>query len=243
MLIYIFVFLALFMVVFASMPGDYIATYFASSAGVDQDIADYYSLANVTMYNQAENFSLSYPEGQIDFDMGLPGGQRVQFLWGNDIWSKIIGVRHLTDEFFGIWYGWHRLKFDGLGDSLGILRPDLVTNWDDSINGSLFWADCNHIRVSMFVQPNGTYTDIGESYDNNELRFIISYEVDWNATQISAFNVLGKLLMFQSPDLRIPGTGGTIINMVVSAPIWSMIAILIIKIIQSVIPFIRGIEE
>lgn len=249
MLIFCFCFLFLFSVLVASIPSDFIyAGWEATYGDADKEVVAYYSMHNITMYQQTEEFVSTYPGSvQFDFPVG-EGADKIEYWWDDSLYEgKCFEVRHLTDEILGFWYGYHRLDFDQTYMSPAmpwrLFKYDLEQRWDDTLNGSLFWAECDHARINIIFQPNGTNTDIGESWDNNELRILTSFEVDWNATSVSAWTVLGRLVTFQAPALGIPGLFGTVVSTCVSGVFTVMIAILIIKIVQSLIPFIKGIDD
>lgn len=56
----------------------------------------------------------------------------------------------------------------------------------------------------------------------------------------SAWTLLAQILTFQSPDLGIPGIGGTILSYILGAGIWASIVLLIFAAVTSVIPTISG---
>jgi len=234
-----------------TMPSDFIyADWEATYGDADEEVVAFYSLHNITMYQQGEEFVATYP-GSTEFDFPVGQGDDKIEYWWNDVYylgsyAKVFQVRHLTDQILGYWYGWHSLHFDnivGSTEEWNIVKYDLTERWDSELNGSLFWAECDHARLNVIFQPNGTYTDIGESWDNNELRVLTSFEIDFNATSMSAWTVLGRLLTFQSPHLGIPGVGGFLFNTLISGVFTVIVAILIIKVVQSMIPFIKGTDD
>ena len=70
-----------------------------------------------------------------------------------------------------------------------------------------------------------------------------SWELDLNATHMSAWTVMSSLLLFQAPNLGISGLGGVVMNFLIATPFYIAVTICIIKIAQSVIPFIKGLSE
>lgn len=246
LLIFSFCFLGVFGLIMATMPTEFASQ--AWNAGyIEKEAAEYFSMANVTQYQNVLNFNISYP-GSKQYDFGLPSGQKIEFWWDQKLmgtagWQKVFQVRHLTDQFWGYWYGWHALEFDRVyfsTDKTILFKGDLEHFWDDSINASLFWCECDHIRTNVLFIPYNSSWTIGESWDNDELKVVTSYEMDWNATGLSSWTILGQLLTFQSPNLGIGGIGGTILNTLIALPVWVSIAICVIKLVQSMIPFIKG---
>lgn len=253
--IFAFCYLAVFAVLMGNMPVQYLSLTWNPTYS-DTNVARKYSIYNITMYASSEALDLTYPDSKA-YSYGLPDGQQIQFWWGDDLvtWIplsisplqlasvKVLQVRHLTDQIFGIWYGWHRLEHSNTSLAKHIFKADLERNWDATMNASFFWSECEHKRLNMFIEPyNATWT-IGEAWDNNHLNITASWEIDWNATHLSAWTVLGRLLSFQSPNLGIAGVGGIIFDTILATPFWVMTAILIIKIVQSFLPFIRGVDD
>lgn len=249
--IFVFIFLVVFSLLFASIPGEFFeAEYEATYHAADQDIVGYYDMANITVYQIQKNFSLAYP-GTQQFDLESFPGQKIEYWWDyDDFYGKSFCINHLTDQFLGYWWGWHHLHYEFLPSQAPpyehLLRYDLVTEWNPEINASVFEAECYptpHVKVNIFFIPNGTYSDIGDSWDNNQLRIITSYEINWNATGINAMTMLGKLLTFQNPNFGIPGLFGNFVNITIGAMLDVMVAVLILKVVQSVVPLIKGIED
>lgn len=251
MLIFTFCTITAFIILFASIPSGFFIASYESSIGADKEIAEYYALNNITMYNIQKNFNLSYP-GNQQYDMPGISGHKIEYWWNDDIiggntFTKVIEVRHLTDQIFGFWWGMHRLDFDD-GD------PEIqakMLSWDNiedrysaTLNGSLFEASCEHINLNLIVKPTLDYATLEDSWSNNIVNIITSYEVNWNTTSVSALNVLGRLLSFQAPALGIPDpTVNGILAQLTASIFWGMVVIMIIKLVQSVFPTVPGIPD
>jgi len=251
MAIYVFCVVGFFAILFSSIPGQFFEAAFSSSIGADKDIAEYFDLANVTMYGNAGSDNMTWQYSSYhnhpdapQFAAGLPSGQYLQVWWGYDL-IQVLEFRHVAE----VWWGLNildRLRFTNeAGDKLGIrlYDGDLEAAWDPEINGSVFYATGRLSTSVIFGYNQTTYSSITEAWNNYEISFVLSYEVDWNATQVSAMTILGQLLTFQNPDLGVPGVGGYILNMAIAIPMIVMTLILIIILVQSVIPFIKGINE
>lgn len=247
MLIFVFCIVGIFTILFIHIPTGFLLADYESNLGVDQEMVNYFSINNITMYEMGEDFNLTYP-GTEKFD--LHDGSQLDYWWNDDqfnIYSmdKVIEVRHLTDNIFGYWYGWHALDFDVEGAiNDGMLTWYLVNErYDADLNGSLFNAECDHLTLNLVVRPTMDYSTLEESWNNDVVRITTSYQINFSATNINAFSILGKLITFQSPNLGIGGDLGTMLNAIIAVPFWIMIAIMIIILIQSVIPLIRGIPD
>lgn len=252
MVIFLFCTIGFFALLFSLIPGEFFKASYTASIGVDKEIAEYFSVANVTMYSNLGSDNMTYPysswwDNGGEWAGGLPSGQYLEVWWASEtppIYT-VIEFRHIED-----WYGGVRMidrcNFETkTRENIGpfIFKTHLVDNYDEEDNGTVFYARCEHLAVSTIIGFNqSAYPNIGEAWDGGELHYVLSYEIDWNASSVSAFTIMSQLLTFQNPDLGIEGDVGTIFNWMVAAPFWIMTAILILIVIQSLVPFIRGID-
>jgi hypothetical protein len=129
------------------------------------------------------------------------------------------------------------------GTALGVDKANLESAWNEETNSSVFSVKCSHINVNIVFRPNGTYTDIGESYDADELSYYITWEWNQNATGFSIMTLIARVLTFQSISLGIPGNWGTFISSIFSTFVWLIIIYCAYRIIIAVIPFIPGLQQ
>jgi len=255
MLIFLFVCVAIFGVLFATIPSAFFATSHEARVGSDKAVAETLSLANLTVYDNlgSDNMTYSY-RSFTDHPSApqFPTGVTDEYLdiwWGADsavrIQSRSLQFRRTYKVWW--WWGFERLEVsygNGTGSYPVILDYHLTQAWDNEVNASTFYGTSSHVLASIAFTYNQTkYSSISDAYWSGELSYDLSHEVNWNATNVNAFTILGQLLTFQNPNLGITGTGGTILNILIASPFWVMTAILIIKLIQSIIPFIRGVDE
>lgn len=251
MAVFIFCTIGFFTLLFALIPPQFFEASYSASIGVDKEIAEYFAVSNVTLYGNAGSDNMTYSYSSYDhhpdapqFGTGLPENQYLEVWWGQEL------TPYPTLEFRHIEVGWWRTRLDYLRFELPnktrvwYLNPELLElAYDDAINGSAYYTWCDHISVSTIITFNQTaYNNITEAWDDGKLSYILSYEPNWNASSVSAFTIMAQLLTFQNPDLGIEGDAGTIFNFMVAAPFWIMTAILILIVIQSLVPFIRGID-
>jgi len=209
----------------------------------DKQVADYFSANNVTIYNSTKSFNLTEGE-EYQFDFGLGDDEKVEFNWN----YGLLEVRHLTKVFFGWWWAWHILEIQepwlskgNVGAGKGSLTKEgLLLLFNEDYNASYYECRCSHISLKIFVMTYDQSWTLEESWDNDKLQFMISYDIDWTATGTSMWNVMGQLMSFSNPDLGVPGVGGTILNIGVGGALWACIVILFFALITSVIPFIGG---
>jgi len=246
-LVFVFTLLGIFALLMVNMPGELVVQTFNPSYNrSDQEVKEKFKTADLTMYSNAVSGNISYGSSK-QYDFGLPSGQKLEVWFSQESGYptfKALELRHLMNQFLGAWYDWHRLdwttKTTGREVKYWVLKDDLEEAWDSTVNASLFTAHCDHITTSVMIMPYNSSWTIGESWDNGYLGYVLSYEVDWNATGVSAWTITAQLLTFQVPDLGIPGVGGTIMSYLIAIPVWSLIAYLVYKLVVGLIPFVSG---
>lgn len=250
--IFLFVFLGLFALFLTTIPGQFLTSPF-SPKYISKEVREQFKSLDVIMYSNAKTGTISYPDPPLAFEFGLPIGQYLEFDWVTTtvaqytIPFEAIYLRHLVAGFGGYWYDYHNLelyyenntKFEFVFGEW-CLKENLVNAWDSTKNASIFYASCPHIMTSVIMAPWDASWTIAESWDNEKLNYTLSYQWNPNSTVFSAFTLLAQLLTFQSPNLGVPGIFGQILNYLIAAPIWAMIAYLIFKFITGIIPFLSG---
>jgi len=245
MFVFIFVFFGMFSALLMTMPGEFIEMGVGASVQ-DKEAADFFNSQNVTMYNHTLSIDLEYTvSNQTDF--GLPEGQKLEFWWDTDPWwGKMFQLRHLTDNLWGWWWGWHYLPVQEPYASkveiprAGLLKADVLALFNEDYNATYCEFACEHLNIKLFISTANISWTLEESWDNGKLKLFTSYDIDWSATGTSMWHIMGQLLSFQNPDLGVPGIGGTILGTGLSLTLWGSIAILFFAFITAVIPFIGG---
>jgi len=196
------------------------------------------------------SLNLTYGESQ-QFDFGLPEGQKLEFWWDMYLGTgrSQFEIRHLTDDLWGWWWGWHnlevqepyrsRLEKTYWTNSLG--KEDVITNlFDEDYNATYCEFACDHLKIKIFILTYNQSWTLEESWDNEKLKIYTSYDIDWSKTGTSMWGVMTQLLTFQNPNLGIPGVFGTILTIGFGGALWACIAVLFFALITSVIPTISG---
>lgn len=244
MFVFIFVFLGFSAVLLTTMPGEFLSLDVEASYQ-DKEARDYFNEHDVTMYNYTLSLNLTYGEHYKD-DFGLPEGQQLMFWFDTWFaWGDSLRLVHLTDNFWGWWWGQHDLHLiqpyaSEVADPVAIRKDELLALFNEDYNASYMEWACDHLNIKLFVLTYNQSWTLGESWDNGKLKLFTSYEIDWTATGTSMWHIMFQLLAFQNPNLGIPGTGGTILSAGVALALWACIALLAFAFITSVVPFIRG---
>jgi len=248
MFVFIFVFFGFFSALLVTMPTQFVILGVGANVQ-DKEAVDFFNEHNVTAYNQTLSLNLTCP-GSEKRDYGLPEGQQLEFWWSVMVGTKIFQVRHLTDNFWGWWWGYHmltvqepyrsKLKDPRYPDTL--VKEDVVTNlFDEDYNASYceFACGCG-ISLKLFIMTYNQSWTLSESWDNNKLKLFTSYDIDWTKTGTSMWHIMGQLLAFQNPNLGVPGVFGYVLNKGLSLLLTASVLLLFFALITSVIPFIRG---
>jgi len=238
----------MFAALLAYMPADF--RILGIEADVqDKEVVDFFNAQNVTMYNNTLSVNLTYGESQ-QFSFGLPEGQELEFWWDYYVaWPNqdFFQLRHLTDDLWGWWWGWHLLTLTepfwsrtSLKSGIGLTKQGVLELFDEDKNYTYCEWSCSHSKVKLFILTANQSWTLAESWDNGKLKLFTSYNIDWTATGTSMWGVMGELLAFQNPALGIPGIGGEILAKGFGGGLWACIAILFYALITSVIPFVSG---
>ena len=230
--------------------------------GTDQETVEYFSMRNVTMYANAGSSNMTYPYSSY-WDEGPPGewdlttpGQYLEFWWNYDwIYPKHINLRHIEERGWmgptGVdhvyWLIPNGTVLRGYNQRMSRLvnlyATDLEAYYDSSINATYLEWECNHMSLNtLFSFDQTKYNTITEAWDGNELSYHFSYDININASSISAWTVLGQLLTFTSPNLA-SDPASLALSLIVAVPFWIMSAILIVKLVLALYPTAPGIPD
>ena len=252
MAIFLFCTIGLFAILFALTPPQFFLASYEATIGTDKAIAAKFDVANVTLYASMGSANMTYDWSSYhdhpsapppQHQAGLPSGQYLEIWWGSEHGIKALEFRHTTEVWWGLaHFAMNVYSIDGVYIDWYLVASDLENAWDEEANASIFLTR-TPVTASYLIQYNQTaYSNITAAWNAGHLGYSLSYEADWNASSVNAFGVMARLLTFQNPDLGIEGDAGTIFNLMVALPFWVMTAILILLVIQSLVPFIRGVD-
>jgi hypothetical protein len=219
----------------------------------DQQVAQFFNAHNITVYNNQHSGGLNYPAHNTETG-GLPNGQldvwwdEIEFDTGafGRIFLPALGISYETQHWFlGIWQYWtsERLHYTSLksGTQRGdyVFKSNLQDDFEIFKNGTAYSARCNS-GIQVTILYSGNETDIGDSWDNGQLQYMMSWELNATATSINMFTLLGQILTFQAPVLGVPGIFGSILNAIIAIPLYATIGYLIYKFIVGIAPWLSG---
>jgi len=165
------------------------------------------------------------------------------------VWPGFLGIGN-NSELLAVIYPYSQdveVPDWGLLREYGLLFPgvdDLAALWENRVENASYceWQRGGY-STKTFVSPHNDTITITESWLDQNLSLVVGFTYDWNQTNINAFDLLGQILSFQAPSLGLTGVANTILNAFIAIPLWIMVAIIALKLIQSVIPLIKGTDE
>jgi len=233
-LVTVVTFLSVFFILVSMMPAGLLYT---PSEKRTIDVPEYFESVDITSFSQFKNITIGKDLSDLPeywFDLG-----------GHSFyWDTNYHIHVLTLWTHGGWwyFTWDFNSFKWY-DSNGIERSwGYGTEWHldwDSINCSESWTlkqiGGQEVQVSVFWGYNKTaYASAWHAFMNNDLNVLIAIGFDQLNTSINAWNLVGSLLFFQTPEVH------PAINAIIAIPIWVMIAWLIYILILKAIPFVGG---
>lgn len=263
-LLFMFCFIGLFTVLIAGIPSGFYAaqTLPDTDAGANPETIQTLSMNNLTVYNTAGEDEMTYPYSSLEDSPSPPNwlitgttDDYVEVWWSVEPYvGPMLEIRHVQKNYF-LGYGYWRLV-DKLGvtyingtavstNNVLITKAMLQAGWNSETNGSGFYAECPHTMTSVVFAIHNTTRDatISAAWDSGEIDYALSYERNWNATSLNAVNLLGQILTFRAPDFGIGGFAGLVVGELIRIPFTILAVVAAIKLIQSVLPWIKGIVD
>ena len=210
------------------------------------DVPSYFSPEDIENIKYFEENNLTFPAYQIEYDYNPDINIKLIVDWNYKSNTYIV-LNHITWEWWLFWT-LNKMSFTsldaGIEDEYYLGKTELLLAWDSNFNSSIFTAitDSGAVKVKCwFADMDTTRNDIGEAYDEGNINLGIGFGMDDVVVGYSAWNLIGLLLTFQSPEIF--GATGIIaitLNIIANSPMYLAIAYLVFYFITSVIPFIRG---
>ncbi len=230
-------FLGCFVALIGLIPSDF----YAYSKEYSQfDVPDYFSQEDIQTVQHFLNTTIypSVPYHDEWFDFTADVNYKFVVRWYQTLgWIK---VYHITWQFFNIWSDFEQMK---CLDAYAISKNVLVQAWDADLNVSkIYPVRCDHITIKMWFQDNNlTRNNIGAGFDEGELRCAIGFGFSDYEAKLQAWDVLGRLLTFQSPEVfGFEGGVATTLNLLLALPFYACVGVLIYILILKAIPFVSG---
>jgi len=240
MIVFSLVFLGLFIALIGIKPSEF---YWSQARTYQQyEYPDYFTQEDIQYIRYFINKSVTrpapwYPPNEVWFDFTTKGANlKIIVTWyGTDI-DKITFER-VTWEWW-IFFTASYLTIDDFGGEL--TKQEVISKWDDSINASVIYPvydDVVTLKV-WITDSNETRNNINTAWDEGNLFIGIGFGFEDLETKLSAWDIIGRLLTFQSPEIfGLTGATATVLNLVIALPLWGCVAYLITRLILLFIPF------
>jgi hypothetical protein len=219
----------------------------------DQAVVDYFSANNITIYTSSWSGNLIYPV-VISNTSGLPEGQSVELHWesltavdmsGNLVTGKALQFRHVMPGSI-LW-----IFPSPFPDVEAMTVDELPSNFYSVISADWFQSlirndvvtihvRCSHILLSAVFLSKDNETTVMQSWNDGEMKVLVSYGIDWDAMKPSAWGLITQLVTFQKPSLGIPGDFGAFLSYAFGLGFWIVTAIIIYTILTRLIPTLQG---
>jgi len=228
-------FLGSFALLVSMIPGQFAVQ---SKTYRQVSVPEYFEAIDIQCFAETKNLTVpAYDEFGLDCSVGgwelkiypyysdLANIHELQLKHVDRWWIFVVGEHHLT---------WRR-KTDGINLGIQLDKDELLNAYDADKGLAEFTVSCEHLTAYVAFAYNTTkYENIVEAWANSELWMLIAIGFDQVNTSTNAWNVIGKLLFFQSPDVH------PAINALIAIPIWAAVAITIYILILKAIPFVGG---
>lgn len=246
----LFIFLVTFLGVFAylvsTMPAEF-AT--ASKEYVQHDVPEFWQAVDVVKLNYSDAFRFN----SSDYG-GVLGAHWVSFKVGGwDVQLRWItgggGPYHILFRRLEKWWifiinaedcKWYHeekaVHYHPFGDPESYaVRPEDIAQYFDEDGYATFRIECSRFTMTIHMYYNTTkYDSFTDAYYANDWHALIGVTWDQLNTAISAWDLIGRILTFQAPEVH------PAINILIAIPIWAATAILVFILIVKVIPFVGG---
>lgn len=242
MLIFVVSYLAIFLLLMSIMPILapnllYSGKWYESSF----TIPSYFSAEDIENIKYFKNETITQVGDATTFDFNPDVNVKINVYWWSDIMGDKLGIYHITWEWW-IFYIEHEMSVE-LEDEY-ITIEEALLNWEEEYHASIFYpVSCNHVTVKIWItDTDHARNDLREAWEEEgELEMGIGFGMDDISTAYSAYNLIGLLLTFQSPEIfGATGIIAVTLNLIVNSSIYLAIAYLVFYFITSIIPFIRG---
>lgn len=236
-LVFVICFLGFFFLLIPLMPIEF----FPTSADIHKwEYPSFFSKDDIQniQYFISHNVTKTLIGGEIEFDFNPDINVKTACRWYS-------ATNHM--QFFHIeWEFWFAKTYGYMfwvNQTTEYIDKDLVLkNWDSSINASVFYpvfCEFNHLDTKVWIRDNNhTRNDISTAWDSGTVEVSQGFGFDDFKTATSIWNIIGRLLTFQSPEIfGLSGIGATIINFVIAMPIWVCVAYCLLRVFVYLKPF------
>ncbi len=223
----------------AVLPSEFFAS---TKEYQDFEIPDYFTASDIENIRHFENdtITVGVPYNDNWFDFNPEANFKFVLRWFHDATTHAIKPYHVTWQWW-IFSNYEAMKF---GDAQSLIyKETLVSHWDANVNASIFHpVRCDHITIKLwFLDTDENRNNIETAFDEGALTGAIGFGFSDYETTLNGWDVVGRLLTFQSPEIfGFEGGSATILNGILASGFYVCFALLVYILILKAIPFVGG---
>jgi len=232
MLIFSISFIGCFIALIALTPTEF---YMTTKDYTQFEVPDYFDIGDIQHIKHFLNKTIS---GQTLFDFNTAS---------NPVDHKVI-LCFYDSELYNCHVTWSWWIFESVdlmtwsnyGEYLS--KTEALSAWNSDYNASVLSTQCSHLTIKAWLyDSNTTRNNLSAAWDAYELELALGFGYSDYETKLNAWDILGRLLTFQSPALfGFEGDLATMLNLVISLPFWCCVGYTIYRLILMAIPFLGG---
>ncbi len=193
------------------------------------------------------NHTVTYPAilgnyVYYDYPSAIPP-QYLRVLWWHNIVSVDSSTIQLQDRGMHLGSYWITSDlFDWISNDTGqtdLSKTLAIQYWDSATNKSYFPdVRAPYLKVKVWLSDHiTTRNNISQSWSDGNLTIAVGFNQMDAQTGLNAWNLIGNLLAFQTPQaFGLTGIGATLLNAIIAIPIWACIGYLIFRFLMMIKP-------
>lgn len=230
----------------ALIPSEF---FVASKDYIQYEIPEYFTQEDIQHIKHFLNYTTPFGD-QVLFDFNLadnPTNQKITVMW--------LGPPTQEESFWFAWTTWdmwlgpfymQTISSMWITNSITgqrtnvVTKANLISAYDADYNTSIFYpVQSEGLTAKVWVyDSNRTRNDISVAWDEHELGMGIGFGFEDYETKLSAWDIVGRLMTFQSPEIfGATGEIATALNLIIGIPLWAAVAVCIYLLIMEVVPF------
>jgi len=239
MMVFCILFLALFVTLLSVMPSEF---FVLTREYKQYKYPEYFSKEDIQRIKHFLNKTVSRgSETEFDF-AGTGANFLLKVIWHED--TEVVGEPDVLtfNRLKWAWLifrSWSVMEIDIYGQYLS--KSEALSEWDNKTKASIIhpvYDDALTVKIWL-TDTNKTRKDLKQAWDEGTIMVGIGFGYEDYETKLSIWEVIGKLLTFQSPEIfGLTGPAATVLNMMIALPLLVVIAYLIYRLILMAIPFV-----
>jgi len=238
-MVFCILFLALFTTLIAIIPSEFFAL---TKEYKKYEYPEYFSQADIQSIKHFLNKTVS-KGGETEFDFAGTGANfYLKVIWheaGEVVGEPDVLSFNRLKWAWWIFRSWSVMEIDVYGQYLS--KSEALSEWDNETKASIIhpvYDDALTVKIWL-TDTNKTRKDLRQAWDEGTIMVGIGFGFEDYETKLSVWDIIGKLLTFQSPEVfGLSGPAATVLNLLIALPLWIVAAYLIYRLILMAIPFV-----